>query len=224
MSPILSISLLSLSLVVSSLATPLSTSHHYDVRQGSPVVLAPIHTAEHEAPHGLINDSYIVMFKKDVPLAALDNHYNFLQVAHTEDPHFDDDSGLRHVYDSHIKGYAGKFTDQVLQRIREMPEVDYVERDQIVKTQDIQTSAPWVRWKCADFATYMTYRRAMFRVSHASATAPGSPLALSENMSTIPVVARVSMSMSLIPVSISSTRSSKGVRRGERPSPRTIMT
>ncbi|KAI0002288.1 peptidase S8/S53 domain-containing protein [Russula compacta] len=143
MSPILSVSLLSLSLVVSSLATPLSTSHHYDVRQGSSVVLAPIRTAEHEAPHGLINDSYIVMFKKDVPLAALDNHYNFLQVAHTEDPHFGDDSGLRHVYDSHVKGYAGKFTDRVLQRIREMPEVDYVERDQIVKTQEIQTSAPW---------------------------------------------------------------------------------
>jgi len=38
----------------------------------------------------------------------------------------------------------GKFTDRVLQRIREMPEVDYVERDQIARTQDVQTSAPWV--------------------------------------------------------------------------------
>jgi len=83
------------------------------------------------------------MLKKDLPLAALDNHYNFVHAAHAEDPHFDFDSGIRHKFDSHIKGYAGKFTDQVLQRIREMPEVDYVERDQIVKTQEIQTSAPW---------------------------------------------------------------------------------
>ncbi len=145
MSPILlSLSLFSLSLALSSLATPLSTSHNYDVRQGSPLVLAPLHTAEHEAPHGLISDSYIVMLKKDLPLAALDNHYNFIQSAHAEDPHLDDDSGIRHVFDSHIKGYTGKFTDRVLQRIREMPEVAYVERDQIVRTQDVQTAAPWV--------------------------------------------------------------------------------
>ncbi|KAF8271026.1 peptidase S8/S53 domain-containing protein [Lactarius quietus] len=42
-----------------------------------------------------------------------------------------------------MKGYAGRFTDTVLQRIREQPEVDYVERDQIVRTQDIQRTAPW---------------------------------------------------------------------------------
>ena len=145
MSPILSLSFFSLSLVASSLATPLSTSQHYDVGQGSSLLLAPLHTAEHEAPHGLISDSYIVMFKRDLPLAALDNHYNFIQSAHAEDPHLDDDSGIRHVFDSHIKGYTGKFTDRVLQRIREMPEVAYVERDQIVRTQDVQTAAPWVR-------------------------------------------------------------------------------
>jgi len=145
MSPILSLSLFSLSLVASSLATPLSTSHNYGALQGTPLVLAPLHTAEHEAPHGLINGSYIVMLKKDMPLAALDNHYNFLEAAHAEDPHLDGNGGIRHVFDSHIKGYAGKFTDRVLQRIREMPEVDYIERDQVVRTQEVQTSAPWVR-------------------------------------------------------------------------------
>ena len=73
------------------------------------------------------------------------NHFNFLQAAHSEDPLLDDGSGIRHVYDSHIKGYAGRFTDVVLQKIREQPEVDYVERDQIVRTQGVQLSAPWVR-------------------------------------------------------------------------------
>jgi cerevisin len=149
MSPILSLSFLSLTLAAAALATPLSTSHQYNGGQGSPLYIAPLHTTEHEAPHGLVNNSYIVMLKKDLPLAALDNHYNFVHAAHAEDPHFDDDSGIRHVFDSHIKGYTGKFTDQVLQRIRGMPEVDYVERDQIVKTQGVQISAPWVRQRCA---------------------------------------------------------------------------
>jgi len=130
-------------LAAAALATPLSTNYQYDGRQGSPLYLAPLHTAEHEAPHGLVNNSYIVMLKRDLPLAALDNHYNFVHAAHAEDPHFDDDSGIHHIFDHQIKGYAGKFTDKVLQSIREMPEVDYVERDQIVKTQHIQTSAPW---------------------------------------------------------------------------------
>ncbi|KAI0292817.1 peptidase S8/S53 domain-containing protein [Russula brevipes] len=143
MSPILSLSLLSFSLVASSFATPLSTSHDHDARHGFPFGIAPLHVAEHEAPHGLINDSYIVMLKKDLPLAVLDNHYNFLRSAHAEDPHLDDDSGIRHVFNSYIKGYTGKFTDRVIQRIREMPEVDYVERDQIVKAQEVQSSAPW---------------------------------------------------------------------------------
>jgi cerevisin len=152
MSPIFSVSFLSLTLAAAALATPLSTNHQYNGRQGPHLYIAPLYTAEHEAPHGLVNNSYIVMLKKDLPLVALANHYNFVHAAHSEDPHFDDDSGIRHIFDSHIKGYAGKFTNQVLQRIREMPEVDYVERDQIVKTQDTQTSAPWVRQQCSHFA------------------------------------------------------------------------
>ena len=56
----------------------------------------------------------------------------------------DEDDGLRHVYDGVIKGYAGRFSHAVLQQIRSMPEVDYVERDQIVRIQDVQYGAPWV--------------------------------------------------------------------------------
>jgi cerevisin len=152
MAPILSLSFLSLTLAAAVLATPLSTNHQCDGRQGSPSYVAPLHTAEHEAPHGLVDSSYIVILKKDLPMAALDNHYSFVHAAHAEDPHFDDDSGIRHIFDTYIKGYSGKFTDQVLQRIREMPEVDYVERDQIVKTQNIQIPAPWVCQKCAHSA------------------------------------------------------------------------
>ncbi|KAI0048818.1 hypothetical protein FA95DRAFT_1557564 [Auriscalpium vulgare] len=143
MSPILPISLFSLSLAASVLATPLSTSHSYGPLEGTPFTLAPVLTAAHEAPHGLINNSYIVIFKQDTTAATLGGHVNFLQTAHAEDPLLDNDSGLRHVYDGHVKGYAGRFTDGVLERIRQMPEVAYIERDQVIKTQDVQRSAPW---------------------------------------------------------------------------------
>ncbi|KZT03928.1 uncharacterized protein LAESUDRAFT_728628, partial [Laetiporus sulphureus 93-53] len=85
------------------------------------------------------------------------NHLNFLQSVHEAYPLMDDtDGGLTHVYDGHIKGYAGKFSEGTVHRIRQMPEVDYVELDQIVRTMEIdaeveieankvetQKGAPW---------------------------------------------------------------------------------
>jgi cerevisin len=71
---------------------------------------------------------------------------NFLQQAHESDPLAATDdafAGVQQVYDSHIKGYAGKFTENVIDQIRGMPEVAFVEKDQIVKTVDTQRGAPW---------------------------------------------------------------------------------
>ena len=53
---------------------------------------------------------------------------------------------------SRIKGYAGSFSEDVITRVRQMPEVDYVELDQVVHTLDFdiadanstQNGAPWV--------------------------------------------------------------------------------
>jgi cerevisin len=60
------------------------------------------------------------------------NHLKFITAAHESDPlQLDGDvkSGIRHMLD---RGYTGMFTDGVVEKIREMPEVDYVEKDQIV--------------------------------------------------------------------------------------------
>ena len=89
------------------------------------------------------------MLKPDVPSSVMQNHLNFLTAAHEADPlqlYDDVESGIRHVYDGHVKGYSGMFTDSVVDKIREMPEVDYVEKDQVVRTTDVKTqlSAPWV--------------------------------------------------------------------------------
>ncbi|EGO00785.1 hypothetical protein SERLA73DRAFT_178725 [Serpula lacrymans var. lacrymans S7.3] len=143
MSSLLSWSVLAASLASSSLATPLSTAPYHVSGQRSPFVPAPFHVSEH--PHGTINNSYIVVLKDDVHQAVMQNHFNFLEMAHESDSFLGDveASGVHHVYDGNLKGYAGEFTEGVLEQIRQMPEVEYVERDQIVRTTGTQIGAPW---------------------------------------------------------------------------------
>ena len=151
MSRLLCVTLLAVSLAS---ATPLST-YHGASRQAAGFTLAPIMLAEH--PHGTVNNSYIVMLKDGVEPALMANHMNFLQNVHAADAAADAFTGLTHVYDTHVKGYAGRFSDFVLDHIRSMPEVAFVERDQIVRTLEVergvdvdaegsktQNGAPWV--------------------------------------------------------------------------------
>lgn len=141
MSRFLRWSLLAVS-VASVFATPLSTSPNFNV-EPSPLTLAPLVAEDH--PHGTINNSYIVMFKDDLPTSVRDSHMNFLLSVHSNDPLLGDDfAGVTHVYDGHIIGYAGRFTENVIEQIRRLPEVKFVEKDQVVRTQDTQRSAPWV--------------------------------------------------------------------------------
>ena len=151
MSRLLCVTLLAVSLAS---ATPLSTYPSTD-RRVAGVTLAPL--VAHEHPHGSVNNSYIVMLKDGIAPALMANHMNFLQNAHASDPEADAFVGLTHVYDGHVKGYAGKFSASTLDQIRMMPEVEYVEHDQIVRTLEVerynefevekhatQKGAPWV--------------------------------------------------------------------------------
>ena len=144
MSPLFRWSILTVSIAASAFATPLST---YSVVQAnpSPLTIAPLVVSDH--PHGTINNSYIVMLKDDLPDSLMQNHLNFLMAAHNADPLVGDDmAGISQIYDGHIHGYAGRFTTDVVDQIRKMPEVAYVEKDQIVRTQELQKSAPWVSY------------------------------------------------------------------------------
>ncbi|KAF9463587.1 peptidase S8/S53 domain-containing protein [Collybia nuda] len=138
-------SVLAISLASSVHASPLSTSHSVPASPSyrSPLTLAPFHVSEH--PHGTLNNSYIVVLKSDLPHSLKTNHFNFLQSAHNADPLDADGSGIQQIYDGHITGYAGVFTEQTIQQVRAMPEVEYVEQDQVVRTMELTTqkSAPW---------------------------------------------------------------------------------
>lgn len=139
-------SVLAISLASSVHTSPLSTSHSVPASPSyrSPLTLAPFHVSEH--PHGTLNNSYIVVLRNDLPASLKDNHFNFLQSAHNSDPLDADGSGIQQIYDGHITGYAGRFTEQTIQQVRAMPEVEYVEQDQIVHTMELTTqkAAPWV--------------------------------------------------------------------------------
>jgi cerevisin len=137
-------SLVAISLVSIVQATPLSTNPHYSPSFRSGLSLAPLEESHH--PHGTLNDSYIVVLKKHLAPSHLANHLNFLQAAHNADPLQSENAGVRHVYD-HFNGYSGRFTPQVVEQLRAMPEVDYIEKDQIVRTMKVQSDAPWVSFR-----------------------------------------------------------------------------
>ncbi|KAF7782784.1 hypothetical protein Agabi119p4_2160 [Agaricus bisporus var. burnettii] len=134
--------IVSLLAVSAALASPLSTAHN-DFSYRSSLSLAPLVDEFH--PHGTVNNSYIVIFKNDVPFDLISNHMSFLHDAHAEDPLVDDFAGVQQVYDGHLNGYAGRFTRNVVDRLRAMPEVAYIEKDQIVHTTEhlTQKGAPW---------------------------------------------------------------------------------
>ena len=98
-------------------ASPLSTYPH-GVPQERPIFsVAPLVDNRH--PHGSVNNSYMVVFEGDVSNQPMDSHFNSLQMAHKESPLLGDElaAGLRHIYDGHLKGYSGHFSEETIDRI-----------------------------------------------------------------------------------------------------------
>ncbi|TBU22312.1 peptidase S8/S53 domain-containing protein [Dichomitus squalens] len=157
MTRLLYVTLLAVSLVS---ATPLST-YHDSPRRVSGMTVAPLYVEEH--PHGTVNNSYIIMLKDGTAPTLLANHMNFVQTVHAADPEADAFAGLTHVYDGHILGYAGKFSKNVIDHIRMMPEVDYVEHDQVVRTLEVERHADFETEK---HATQKGAPWGLARISH----------------------------------------------------------
>ena len=135
-----------LSILITTVVATTSPAHHDIPSQRFPLALAPFYTLQAEHQDQAVNNSYIVVLKDDLSTFATDNHFNLLQAINEEDPLIVDvPTGISQVYNSYLKGYAGRFTDAVVQRIREMPEVSFIEQDSIVRAFETQHSATWVR-------------------------------------------------------------------------------
>ena len=122
-----------------------------------PTPLAPLYTPR-SGPVRLLEDSYIVVLKDDVQPRVFDAHLNVLREASVamplrragagDDASDDDVGGLERVFRSEIvKGYTGRFSKEVVEMIRMMPEVEYVEQDQIMRVASTQENTTWVRFR-----------------------------------------------------------------------------
>ncbi|KAG8742926.1 serine protease [Ceratobasidium sp. 414] len=135
-------------LVVPALGTPLSTSTEPLARGPIGLNLAPV-VSHPTAEQAVIPNQYIVVLKPEATVKDLHAHTLLVQEHHEADP-LADSPGLTHVYDGDLKGYAGKFSDSTLDKIRALPEVEYIERDQVVYAitepatiEKVQRGAPW---------------------------------------------------------------------------------
>jgi cerevisin len=116
---------------------------------------APLYSAENAQ---LIQDQYMVILKKGVSPVEIEEHHNLLAEMIQREPQ----SSLIHVYEmAQLNGYAGKFTPDMIDTIRTLPHVDFVEMDQEVYALDTQKNAPWglARISHRDALTFRTYNR-----------------------------------------------------------------
>jgi len=110
-----------------------------------------------------IPDSYIVVFKKHVSEASASDHHSWVQNIHSESEDArtelrkrsqfpittDIFEGLKHTYNiaGDFLGYSGHFDDEVIEKVRRHPDVEYVEKDSMVHTLgdsgELEKNAPW---------------------------------------------------------------------------------
>ncbi|XBW34712.1 hypothetical protein QEN19_000279 [Hanseniaspora menglaensis] len=134
------------------------------------LVMAPIiDNAKIKGSSTNINNRYIVVFKKGVAANEIDFHKELIQQLHLQNFKNLDNSvkeafvkGNQNEFDVAAKnsdggiedsfaigellnGFVGYFTTEVLQLIRLLPIVDYIEKDSMIFTQDfeVENGAPW---------------------------------------------------------------------------------
>ncbi|KAJ9061880.1 hypothetical protein DSO57_1016117 [Entomophthora muscae] len=94
----------------------------------------------HTAP---VQDSYIVTLKSSTNDNEFDGHLKEVRNYIDSDQHSSGKNKIKHVYGEVLKGYSAEFTDDVLAKVKAMPEVDAVEKDQLGKFSSIQTNSSW---------------------------------------------------------------------------------
>ncbi|KAL9042042.1 MAG: hypothetical protein Q9180_000879 [Flavoplaca navasiana] len=128
-----------------------------------------------------IPDSYIIVFKKHVSHEAAAVHHTWVQDQHAElettrrqlskrsQVPLMTYGGLKHTYNlaGGFLGYSGHFDEDVIEKVRRHPDVEYIERDSEVHTMDdpaTEKSAPWglARICHRDELTFSTFNKYLF--------------------------------------------------------------
>ncbi|RMD42830.1 hypothetical protein DV735_g2265, partial [Chaetothyriales sp. CBS 134920] len=97
-----------------------------------------------------VPDSYMVIFKDHVTESAAGAHHSWVQSIHSETASVKMElrkrsqtpiqdtiyQGLKHVYSMPgLKGYSGHFDEDVIEKVRQHPDVAYIEKDSEVRIQ-----------------------------------------------------------------------------------------
>ena len=135
-----------------------------------------------ESSH-LVKDSYLIVLQDDLLDHHIADHHLEVEAMHQLDTRLRQlkggvagaielaDHALEGVVHrfhvnkksaSGLKGYTGKFSESVVDAIRAMPHVKYVERDSIVWASEVERGAPWGLARIShraplSFATYGKY-------------------------------------------------------------------
>lgn len=94
---------------------------------------APVLTPRTEASN-LVADKYIVKFKEQTGLAAVDDAITSIL-----------SSAPDHVYHAAFQGFSATLDEGTLKALRDHPDVDYIEQDAVV-TVEAYTSQPGAPW------------------------------------------------------------------------------
>lgn len=142
--------------------------------------VAPLYSSSNSKE---IPNQYMIKFKNHVKHADAAAHHAWVQDIHvakeneraelrkrSQLPLLDDVfEGMRHTYNlaGSFLGYAGHFDEDVIEQIRRHPDVEYVERDQIVHTtEDFETekNSPWglARISHRDSLSFSTYNKYLY--------------------------------------------------------------
>ncbi|KAI3321631.1 peptidase S8/S53 domain-containing protein [Xylariaceae sp. AK1471] len=135
-----------------------------------------------------IPNSYIIKFKDHVSESSASDHHSWVQKIHSnrEDERMelrkrgqiplmgdtvDIFSGLKHTLKigTGFLGYSGHFDDAVIEEVRKHPDVEYVEKDQIVYAlkedePELEKNAPWglARISHRDSLSFGTYNKYLY--------------------------------------------------------------
>jgi len=128
-------------LVATASATPLFSI---------PEANAPLAPLVSSTSSEVVPDSYIIVFKNNLESDCLHKHTHWVRSLQENNSVLATlvDSGaiagIKHTYDlPNLKGYSGRFSEDVLEKIRQSDEVEYIERDSLVYATELQRNAPW---------------------------------------------------------------------------------
>ncbi|KAJ9085188.1 hypothetical protein DSO57_1016341 [Entomophthora muscae] len=91
----------------------------------------------------LVNGGYIVTLKSQTRSDPTVAHLAKVRSLFSSNLRMNNPNEIKHIFNTTFSGYSADLSQDVLKKIKAMPEVEAVEEDQVVKAFSRQSNAPW---------------------------------------------------------------------------------